>query len=346
MKKYFILLFLASVRISFGQDIHFTMFHVAPTVLNPGAAGVFDGTFRASTNYKSQWRSISNPFTTFSVTMDGNVLGKEGRSKAKLGMGLNVYRDVAGTSHFGTTKANLSISGIVHLSANQTASVGITTGLGQQSISPNGLEWDAQFNGQAFDPTLPANENMLYNKVNFFDYSAGLVWALSKNGKNMTSNDKFQAQVGLAYHHIAQPQTAGFYGTSDRLYSKFVFHSDFFLQQPNSKIGYLPRVRIFKQGPALEVNAGILFRYLIQDGSKYSQNIKGFAISVGTYYRLGDAFSPSVEIEYGGFSFGFAYDTNVSGLTRASLGRGGAEVYLKFQNPNPFFRFHHRPSLR
>ena len=330
----------------FAQDIHFTMFHVAPTVMNPASAGVFDGNFRASTNYRQQWRSISNPFNTYSFTVDGNLMKPNTRKKAVLGAAMNVYRDIAGTTRFGTTKANLSLSGIVHLSANQTASAGITAGWGQQSISQDGLEWDAQFNGQAFDAGLPSNESFLYNNISYFDYAAGVLWAYGRGASTLGSFDKFNAEVGLAYHHLSRPQIGGFYGESERLYSKIMFHSDFFISQPNSRLAYLPRVRFFKQGPAMELNTGIMFRYLIQEGSKYSQNLKGFAVGLGGYYRLGDAISPSVEIEYAGWTIGFSYDTNVSGLTRASFGRGGVEFYLKFQNPNPFFRFSNRPSLR
>lgn len=340
------LLFGFSSSLLWGQDIHFTMFHVAPTELNPAAAGVFDGNFRASTNYRQQWRSISNPFNTYSCTMDGNLSKPNSRKSANLGAALNVYRDVAGTSRFATTKANLSLSGIVHLSANQTASAGITAGWGQQAISDAGLEWDAQFNGQAFDPGLPSNESFLYNKVSYFDYAAGVLWAYGRAASTMGSYDKFNAQVGLAYHHLSRPVLGGFYGESDRLYSKIVFHTNFHISQPNSRLAYLPRLYFFKQGPAMELNTGLIFRYLIQEGSKYSQHLKGFAVSAGAYYRLGDALSPSVEIEYASWTFGFSYDTNISGLTRASLGRGGVEIFLKFQNPNPFFRFHNRPSLR
>ncbi len=73
---------IALVSISFisqAQDVHFTMYHVAPTVLNPAAAGVFDGTFRAAANYKTQWGSISNPYKTFSFTAEGALFKGDGR---------------------------------------------------------------------------------------------------------------------------------------------------------------------------------------------------------------------------------------------------------------------------
>ena len=113
-----------------------------------------------------------------------------------------------------------------------------------------------------------------------------------------------------------------------------------------SKLALRPRISAYFQGPSREVNLGLMFRYLVFEGSKYTGNVKGLAINLGGYYRIGDAISPSVEIEIAGFTVGYSYDLNTSGLRVASNGKGGSEIYLKFQNPNPFFRFSRRPSIR
>lgn len=43
-----------------------------------------------------------------------------------------------------------------------------------------------------------------------------------------------------------------------------------------------------------------------------------------------------MELEIASFSLGFAYDLNVSGLTAATNGNGGPEIFIRFINPNPF----------
>ena len=63
---------------------------------------------------------------------------------------------------------------------------------------------------------------------------------------------------------------------------------------------------------------------------------KEMAISVGSYYRFGDAFSPTIEFELANFATGFSYDINVSGLSAATRGNGGPEIFIRFINPNPF----------
>jgi hypothetical protein len=60
------------------------------------------------------------------------------------------------------------------------------------------------------------------------------------------------------------------------------------------------------------------------------------AISIGSYYRVGDAFAPSAEFEIANFAIGVAYDMNISDLTSATGGSGGPEIFIRFINPNPF----------
>ena len=339
---------IAVVSMSFGsqaQDVHFTMFHVAPTVLNPGAAGVFDGTFRANVNYKTQWGSISNPYRTFSATAEGALFKGDGR-QSHMGAALSMYRDVAGTTNFGTTKVNLSLSGILLFDDNNTGSIGLTGGWGQRTISPGDLQWDAQFNGQSFDPSLPSMENYAFENTSYFDFSAGFLWTYGTAASNLASFNKTRAEAGIAYHHLARPELMSYYGELDRMYSKIVVHGSMHYASGYSRLAFRPRLSAFFQGPAREINVGLMLRYLVSEGSKFTGNVKGFAISAGGYYRVGDAFSPSVEMEIGGFTVGFAYDFNVSQLRAASKGLGGSEVYIKFQNPNPFFRFSGRPSFR
>ncbi len=345
MRKLLSLILVTAAFLSNAQDVHFTMFHAAPTVLNPGAAGVMDGNFRAAMNFKNQWGSISNAFNTFAFTCDGALFKNKGKN-AHMGIALNAYRDVAGSTNFGTTKMNLTLSGIIYSGDYSTLSLGITGGWAQRTIAPSNLQWDSQFDGQAYNPFLPSNETIVFENSDYFDFSTGFLWAYGTEASNLASFDKFQAQVGVAYHHLARPELMAYFGSADKLYSRIAVHADMNIANGYSKLAVRPRLFAFIQGPSYEINLGMMFRYLVNEGSKYTGSVKGFAISGGAYYRFRDAISPSIEIELAGFTLGYCYDFNVSKLRAASNGFGGSEVYLKFQNPNPFFRFSRRPSIR
>ncbi|NDE62604.1 MAG: type IX secretion system membrane protein PorP/SprF, partial [Cyclobacteriaceae bacterium] len=53
-----------------AQDIHWSQFNDNPIFQNPANTGEFLGDTRFIGNFKDQWRSVSVPFQTFSVSVD------------------------------------------------------------------------------------------------------------------------------------------------------------------------------------------------------------------------------------------------------------------------------------
>lgn len=52
------------------QDIHFSQFYASPLQLNPATAGMFEGDIRVNCLYRTQWPSITAPFTTMAAAID------------------------------------------------------------------------------------------------------------------------------------------------------------------------------------------------------------------------------------------------------------------------------------
>lgn len=320
---------------SYAQDIHFTMWDAMPITTNPATTGVFPGDYRGAINYRNQWASIGNPYTTYSLMADAGMF-KNKWQNGFMGIGLNVYKDVAGQTEFGTTKISLGISNIVFLDDKNSASVGLMGSWAQNSMSPNNLEWDSQFNGQVFDPTLSTNETMTFQASNYFDFSAGALWAYGTGAKTLSSQDEFKMKAGIAFYHVTRPSREVEFGDLDKLYSKWAFHADAHIGVSNTRIAFKPKFISYIQGPARQFTGGLLLRYMIREESKYTGFFSEMAIAFGGYYRVGDAFSPSAEFELAGLAIGVAYDMNVSGLTAATGGNGGPEVFIRFISPNPF----------
>jgi len=316
---------------SIAQDVHFTMYDAIETNLNPTTAGVFDGSLRAGLNYRNQWGSIGNAFKTYSVSIDGGLF-KNSWKRGYIGVGLNAFKDVAGASSFGSTKINLSLSSTIYLDNRNTASLGFSTAWVQNSIDQSNLQWSSQFNGQAYDKTLSSNESFLFENKSYFDFTVGGIWNYGKGNKTLSSKDEFKIQAGLVFYHVARPSQQIEFGEIDKLYSKFAFHAQALLGLENSKIAFQPKVLVMFQGPARQYLVGTLVRYTLQEKSKYTGSLKGMSIAFGGYFRIGDAFAPSLEFEVSNFTIGVAYDMNVSGLSAATNGNGGMEIYLKFIN--------------
>jgi len=93
---------------------------------------------------------------------------------------------------------------------------------------------------------------------------------------------------------------------------------------------------IYYQGKAKEFLIGTLFRYKLQQDSKYTGYKNGAALSFGGFLRARDAFAAQILFEFHQFAIGVSYDINVSGLKPATNARGGLEISLRFTNKNPF----------
>lgn len=312
-----------------AQDVHFTMYDAMIVTTNPAATGVFNGDFRGVLNYRSQWGSIGNPYKTYSFMVDGGLMKNKWKN-GYIGLGLGAYRDVAGETKFGTTKINLALSSVLYLDQNNSASVGFLASWAQNSISDGNLRWDSQFDGQSFDPTAPSFENFQFENSSYVDFSAGGLWAYGKNTKTLSSMDNFNMQAGFAFFHVTRPSRQIEFGDLDKLYSRWAFHAESFIGLFNSKWGVKPKMFVYMQGPAREITLAVMGRYMLKEESKYTGFFKEMAVSMGGYMRIGDAIAPSVEFEMSGLAVGFAYDMNISGLSAATGGSGGPEIYVKY----------------
>jgi len=333
-----IMVFLLSVQ-AIGQDIHFTQFTMLPAYINPSQTGEFNGNFRAVAGYRSQWRSVTKfPYSTYGGIIDAPV--KKNGQKGFWGLGLNVFADKAGEGDLKTTSADIFIAYHIRLSQNSFLSGGLTGGILQRSINPSQLRFENQFDGKGHNPSLSSGETFAYQ--NFIKPSVGVgvsyAWGDDKSA-NVISNNNYAGKklnIGFSVFNVSQPYYSFIKSSADKLalrYTGFLM-SSFGIENTNMAI--IPSVLINMQNKASEVMLGGMVRYTLREQSRYTEKLKGAALSVGGYYRWGDAFSPAMMIESGSLAFGLSYDLNVSGLKTASNGRGGFEFMIRFLNPNPF----------
>lgn len=76
-----------------AQDPHFSQFFSSPLTLNPAFTGKFDGALRVMGNYRNQWPTINNAFTTATVAADFHILDKTIASNDTWGVGFVGYND-------------------------------------------------------------------------------------------------------------------------------------------------------------------------------------------------------------------------------------------------------------
>ena len=314
-----------------GQDIHFTQANQVPMLINPAAAGVFNGWERIAVSHKNQWISSGTSFFTTSVAADLNLLKPRRGNGAHMGMGLQFYNDIGGDSKFGTRQILLSISGIVPLDDKQQISGGLQFGVGQKFGDFGNLYFANQFDGETFNASNPSGEANNLATFMYGDVSAGIFYRYGNHKIGFSRDNALDFRIGGAYFHANTPNLEYRLGSTEELFSKIVIHSSLIKDFDGTKAGIEAFVNYYNQGPHNEILIGLLMRYRIKSGGKITGLSRDVYLSAGVIYRHEDAIAPTVNFQFKNFNFGMSYD-----ITIADLGNyyrsGGLEFSLKFTN--------------
>ncbi len=322
MKKiYLILLFGLFLAItSFSQDIHFSQADLSPINLNPALTGMFNSDYRIHANERTQWRSVTTPYKTFSSTFDAAL--RQFPVNGFFGAGIVFNTDKAGDGDFSTNQIKLAIA--YHYKPQKDTSLIISGGFdfayNQHSINYSKFYFGSQYNGYTYDPNISSGENFPLNNMHYFDGSLGL------SANYIYKNVPIEA--GIAYHHLNKPKQSFYAQSLVELDSKFDFHAsaNFALSE---KTFLLPTIFWFRQGKFNELNIGGL-------AQRKLNSIAFRSIYLGGWLRWKDAGILCFAFDYQNFRVGLSYDVNISTLKVASAGKGGLEISIRyiFGNPN------------
>ena len=313
----------------FAQDIHFSQASNSPLTLNPALTGA-SGVAQAIVNYRTQWRSVATPYNTMAASFEMRLNEGSRRKKGIFAMGVNFYKDQAGDLKLTTTNANLNMAYHLIIDKKSTIGCGIYGGFGQRSITTSTGKWASQFNGDYYDANLQSGESVFADKINYFDVGTGFVYTYKGSENYMTSNNQKDFNIGFAVYHLNRPDYSFMSANNEQLYMRFSGFANAIIGISNTRNSLMPAIYFQRQRTATEFLFGTYWRYRIQEASKVTGFNKGSYLSLGAFYRTNDAFVAKVLFEMMDYSVGFAYDINVSSLTRVSRAKGGFELFLKY----------------
>jgi type IX secretion system PorP/SprF family membrane protein len=296
-----------------AQDIHWSQFSDNPLFQNPGQAGNFKGDIRLVGNYRDQWRAVTVPFQTTSVSVDGRL-----DKFKKIGIGGLLFHDVVGDGKLRTLEfqANANIPLNLTQDSSFTIRPGITLGINQRQINSQFLTFDNQYNGIQYDENLPSNENFVANSRTNLSTGVGTVidWRI---------NPKSKINTGIGFYNLNRPDQ-GFLGGKIRRDIRTNVHAR--LDHRLKKNLYLlPAFNFSKQGKYTEVVLGATIKHILKEHlGEYR------AVYAGIWYRTKDAGFINVGMDYQNWFVGVSYDMNFSKLTQASNARGGLEIAIRY----------------
>jgi type IX secretion system PorP/SprF family membrane protein len=311
MKRIVTLIIILLPIILFGQDIHFSQYYFSPVNLNPANTGNFEGEYRLNANQRTQWKSVTTPYSTFALAADANNF----LSKKNVGVSLGIMNDVAGDSKLNTLQFTIGGSYKINLKndSSQTITVGIQTGYTQKKINFNNLSFDNQFDGFLYNPQLSINENFTTNKKSYANANIGAVY------KKEISYRK-NIQVGISLHNVNKPQQSFNSDKNVRLDNRVTLYTsaEIYLKE---KWDLLPSFLFMDQGAHTEIILGAMAKHILNNNTPFNR-----AIYAGYYGRVKDAGYILGAIDYDAWKVGLSYDINFSKLENASRNRGGFEI--------------------
>ncbi|MBD3638246.1 MAG: PorP/SprF family type IX secretion system membrane protein [Crocinitomicaceae bacterium] len=321
---------------TYGQDIHFSQFGMALLHQNPTMAGAIYG-IEATLNYKDQWRKVGAPYQTFAASYSMRLGKNSPNKKGFFALGANFFSDKAGDSKMGTNLGGVNVAYHIYLNRYNTLGAGINLGLFQRTADFSSLQWGNQFDGQFYSSLLPSGENEGVSSFTGYNSGAGFLWTYKNDdGKfKVTNNNEKSVRIGCSVNHFNHPKYS-FTGSAEKLPLKLVAHGGAILSFSNTNFALVPGFIYMRQGSAQEINIGSMFRYLIGQNSKFTGYKKAAAIYIGAFYRVKDAITANLLLEYGNWGVGISYDINTSKLVAATKTRGGMELSLRFVAPNPY----------
>ena len=329
MKKQLLLFFLI-LSASFGlqgQDPHFSQNYATPLYINPGLTGLYNGDVRMTATFRNQWSSISNSagYRTLAVSVDGKLTPGDGKGSGISG-GLHIMSDQAGLLNFSTNAIDVALALNTSLGDAHFLSLGVMAGVNRRSFDFSGAQFGNQFDGVGYSSEIQSNEVFENNSYSRMGLSGGLVYYY------MQDNRTYWHAGAAAYNLIQTEKT--FIGDGDeglgipsRLSAQFGASL-----RIADRADIVPGVYFIKQGVHYKADIGTLLRYVFMNNSR-SGTFR--AMSIGPWVRIvkdyieginTDALIIATRLDYDAWSFGIAYDFNISVLNTATNGKGGFEL--------------------
>lgn len=300
---------------AWAQDIHYTNFGFSPLNINPALTGVFDGDYRATGNFKSQWQGVPVSYLTISGSFDMKVASKKTHRISPFRVGAFLSHDNAGYSKLNNTSIYLSGSYMKALTQQDFLSGGVSLGVSQRAFKTGDLTWDEQYFEKRFDPNIVSVDATIFDQSIFYpDISVG------GNYHRQAPGTRTGLDLGLGVFHLNQPKKSFKGEPAVKCELRYSLSGSTNIAVSNNFDVLLDAMGQW-QGPHRELVGGIGGRLYV-----VNKVTKQFALQAGVSLRKGDAFSPHIGVLYNNWKIGLNFDSNFSNFKTASNRLGGPEI--------------------
>ncbi len=301
-----------------AQDIHFSLYSMAPLSINPAHTGAFNGSFRIGGIYRDQYRTVtSQQFSTPMFYLDAPIalIGKKKRDW--IGVGVMLFQDKAGLAQFQT--GSLQASAALHHSFDETyktvLSFGVQGGPVNRKIdlTSSALNFEEEvLTGGGFGDPFGQDRMGMDANLNYMDLAVGVMLRSELNSKT-------NLNAGLSLGHLLEPPSSfsknEIYNLPMRIQAQAGI--DRFI---TNKFSVSPSLYYTSMGPANQ------FQLQALGGYAFNEN---FLLNFGLGYRFADAGEILLGANINDIKVALSYDVTLSDLSSTKTG-GAFELALGY----------------
>ncbi len=312
----FTLLSCLCFTIAQAQDPHFSQFYASPLTLNPALTGRFDGSLRMAANYRNQWPTINNAFTTATASVDFPVMTNRLPEFDTWGVGVMGLTDQSGNKILRNNYVGISTAYSKGLDENgfHQLAVGFQGVYTNKRLDVSLADFEDELTSFGFTGVTSevfSNQNVA---VNYFDLNAGILYTGTTNSYN-------NFYLGVSLYHINRAKES-FVGGNYFVQSRATIHGGGYTPIGDNKTLHASFIHQRQAGASETVLGGAMSFNVNGEEERPTEIYAGF------WYRLNDAIIPYIGLEVQNLRVGLTYDVNTSSLRTASNSRGGTELSI------------------
>lgn len=298
-----------------AQDPHLSQYYGAPLYLNPAMNGLFNGSFRVTGQYRSQWRSITVPYVTTGLSYDM----KFGKASA----GINIINNRQGWGDFNILNSLLNGAYDITLDSSKFhhISSGLQLGLIHKSIDWFKLYFDNQYvrgTGGNIDKDAPSGESFTNSSTLVPDVNMGILYYY------VNLKSVLNPFAGFSLFHLTQPNET-FFSSTTILYRRYVVHGGVKINI-NELWQLTPMINFMQQGNFHDISFNFITHYYLKESNSILIFGPTYRVTMGNR----DALVVNTGLKKGKFIYRLSYDVNTSILGALSKGQGGVEFGIQY----------------
>ena len=269
---------------NFAQEVRWSQYYVVMPTINPAATGAFGGDYRIMGNYRmSNYSAAASSFNTIYASYDQGIKKHNDDGTAKntfFSAGLSFLNDKAGVGSLATTEVGGLVSFHLKMSELNFVSVGVKIAYGSRSVDYTSFKWATQFDGSdgTYDPTLPTDPMVEYEKVNYMPLSTGLMW-------NYSDPERLKLNAGIALGSLNQPDVAFDPENTEELPMEISANLGADIYIPNTIVSLMPLLLYQSSSYYSIVNVGLIAKWQLSFDSKSTHIKKTSILYTGVFYR-------------------------------------------------------------